>query len=1067
MVAERELRVRRERVVVREKVQRGRVLGIVAVLALTLGFSMLEPQSRDTARATQSPIIPVTVEEGTNIAVTMSGDGRSMVMDLDGFLYKLPAAGGRADRLTDVLLDPARPHYAPDGSQIAVQTYDSDAGGYFHISTVTADGDEIRQLTEGEYDHREPRWSRDGTRVAFSSDRPDGVREEPPDVAGSYNIWSIDVNTGELQQWTDTPTEEEFEPTWSPDGSEVAFVVDDSIQAVDEAGNRRTLVPQRPDVTLNSPSWSPDGEEIAYVAQSEGESNLMVSGRQVTSGQDVFVYSTPEWISENEILYAADGKIRILNVDTAVFRTVPFSATLELPELSYEKKSYDFDSRRPRLVQGIVTPTLSPNGRTVAFTALNDLWVMEIGRKPRRITNDTYYEVESAWSRDGRYLAYSSDREGTQDIYVRDMRTGEERRVTALEDQAEIAPAWSPDGRTIAFQNNDYATFTVDVNSGGIRQVIDPLFAPGRPTWSADGNTIALAARRRYSTRFREGHNQILTVNLTTGEQAYHPPGEQFDSISTRADDGPVWSPDGRWMAFVVESTLRIMPVDQAGQPTGPVQQITDEATDAISWSGDSEWLLYLNNGSLKMVRRDGSETRAVPLRLTYRPAQSTGRTVIHAGRLWDGTSPEVEENVDIVVVNDRIKSISPHRRPIRGPHVDASDLTVIPGLWDAHFHREREIRFFADRTGRAALAYGLTSTLAPGDAAYRSVENREATMAGTRVGPRGFASGEAIDGTRTHLNYFRPVTSLEQMTLELSRVRELDYDYLKTYVRPPADIMAAATEAAHGLGIPVGTHLMAPGFYVGQDVTTHLGATQRLGYARTMSETAASYADVPEVYAKRSVNTTIGGNEFLWSHDCETDPRARLFPPWKTADCGPQPDPDPECLTGTCRQAHTFARIREAGGLVVAGTDFPLGDDLPFNLHAELRALVLYGWTPYEALVAATRNAARFIGVQDDLGTLEPGKLADMVFVTGNPLEHIEDAINVEMVMQNGALFTPEEILEGFFGKTMAKAGVRSEVSARPTHHWLAPVPDHPSNKAFWWHQPKYVRQDYRMTES
>jgi Tol biopolymer transport system component len=453
---------------------------LLVTTALTTGVALSPP--RDITAAAETGTIPVTVEEGTNIAVTASPDGEAIVMHLHNFLYKLPAEGGEAERLTDVLLEAARPDYSPDGERIAFQSY---IGGMFHIGTMAADGGDVRQLTDGQYDDREPQWSPDGTRIAFSSDRPDGaVRETPADVRGSYDIWTIDVTTGGLRQWTDSPAAEEFEPTWSPDGSEIAFVEDNSIQAVDEAGNRRTLIAQRPGLTLNSPSWAPTGEDIAYVARGGGESNLMVSGRQVTSGEDVFIHR-PEWISDSEIMYTADGKIRVVDVGSGATREVSFSATLELPEISYDKKAYDFDSRRSRPVQGILTPALKPDGRTVAFVALNDLWVMEIGKNPRRLTNDTYYEVEPAWSRDGRYLAYSSDKAGTQDIYVRDLRTNTERRVTAFEG-AEIAPAWSPDGSTIAFQNEQDATLTVDVDSGEVRQVIGELLCrggrPGRPT---------------------------------------------------------------------------------------------------------------------------------------------------------------------------------------------------------------------------------------------------------------------------------------------------------------------------------------------------------------------------------------------------------------------------------------------------------------------------------------------------------------------------------------------------------------------------------------------------------
>jgi Tol biopolymer transport system component len=1059
------------------RVPHRRVLRSGAVLAgmTALVFNM-EPQPRDTARAAQGAgTIAVTVEEGTNLSITRASDG-SIVMDLHGFLYRIPAQGGRARRLTDVLLEPARPEYSPDGTRIAFQAY---AGGTFHIWTMAADGGDLRQLTDGPYDDREPQWSPDGTRIAFASDRG-ADRTSPPDVGGSYDIWSIDVTTGELRQWTTTPTLEEEEPAWSPDGTEIAFVVsNNAIEAVDAAGNRRTLVAPRPGTTLFSPSWNPSGADVAYLATSGGQSNLWVGGRQITSGQDVFVVSNPEWISEREVMYAADGKIRLVDVGSGAFRDVPFSATLDLPAVAYEKKRYDFDSTSPRPVKGILTPALGPDGRTIAFVALNDLWLMEIGEEPRRLTHDTYYEAEPAWSRDGRFLAYSSDRAGTPDIYVRDLRTGTERRVTGFDEGAEIAPAWSPNGRTIAFQNEASATFTVDLGSGDVRQVLGPLFEPGRPTWSADGNTIALAALRRYSGRFREGTSQILTVDLTTGEQAYHAPGGRHDSIATRGDDGPVWSPDGRWMAFVVDSTLRVMPVSAIGAPTGPARPITAEATDAISWSGDSERLLYLSNGRLRLVGRDGSQPRGVPLRLEYRPARPEGRTVIHAGRLWDGTSPTVRENVDIEVVGNRIRSVTPHTGPLRGGSVDASTLTVIPGLWDTHVHQENEARLFGDRTGRGFLAYGVTSTLSVGDKVYRAVEDREALRAGARVGPRFFAMGEPIDGSRIFYDFMRPTTSLDQVVLELTRVRELDYDYMKTYVRLPADRMEVASDTGHQLGIPGGSHYFAPGAFVGQDGTTHLAATQRLGFARTETATTSTYADVVAAYGagRRFMETTNATNATLFPYDCAADARARLFPPWRDATCGTQPpDPDPQCQTGACKRARTFARVREAGGTILTGTDFPLGGDLALTIHAEIRSLVLYGWTPYEALLTATRNPAKHLGIERDLGTLEPGKLADMAFVEGNPLARIEDTLNVRMTMINGVLYTTQQIIDGFFAPAgegtppnASKAGAPKAAGnpvharlgkgpAHPKHRLLPPVPDHPANKRWWWHAAEHV---------
>jgi Tol biopolymer transport system component len=967
----------------------------------------------------------VTVTEGTNVAPTASPDGESIVMDLHGILFRLPRDGDHAEPLTDVELEPARPDYAPDGNRIAFQAY---ADGNFDIWTMATDGGDLRQLTDDWWDDREPKWSPDGTQIAFSSDRGEG-----------YDIWTVDVASGDLQQWTNTDAEN-YEPTWSSDGTEIAYVTNpaadsaQTIKAVDQDGDTRILITADPGEQLRSPSWSPDGDDIAYVRQrseSEGQGpiDLMISGEQVTEGEDVFIF-TPDWLSSDELLYSADGDIRVLDLTSHATSDVPFSATFHLPEIEYEQKSYFDDDKSARAVQGILTPTLSPDGEHVAFVALNDLWVMRIGQPPRRITNDSAYQVDPAWSPDGRYLAYSSDKAGTQDLYIHDMQTGTDCQVTSRDD-AVVSAAWSPDGSQIAFQNQNGATLTVEVDidergkgveTGEIYQVMGPLFAPGKPTWSADGTTLAMAALHQYSDRFREGTSQILTVDVDTGEEHYYPPGSEFESIATRANDGPVWSPDGRWMAFVVDSTLRVMPVTDAGEPAGPAEQITNEATDAPTWSGDSEWLLYLNNGQMKKVKRDGSQTQEVSVRLTYQPEQPADRTVIYVGKLWDGTSPAVHEDVTIEVVNNRIQNVTPDSQPPSEPYVDASDLTVIPGLWDNHVHRTISARFFGDRQGRINLAYGVTSILSRGDLVYRAIEGRESLTSGNRIGPRFFASGELIDGSRIYYNCMRSVTNEEQISLEMSRANELDYDFVKTYVRLNAKLMRVVTDIAHELGVPAASHYLAPGALVGQDGTTHLSATQRLGYARTESATSQTYEDIITLYGQgeRSVTTTFFTSDFLLADDIEDDPRTQLFPPWTREDLrndiadNTEFPSDPDCDTTTCRHTTTFKNILDRGGVVLTGTDAPL---VYFGLgvHGNLRPLVEYAFSPYEALLTATRLPAEHLGVDEDLGTLESGKLADMVFVEGNPLERIEDAMQVRMTMKNGELFTIQDLVEPF----------------------------------------------------
>ncbi len=602
----------------------------------------------------------IAVTEGTNIAVTSSPDRATIVMDLQGSLWSVPFTGGKAKQITDPMLEPSRPDYSPDGTLIAFQSY---KGGTFHIWVMKPDGTGVRQLTSGHGDDREPRFASDGRKIAFSSDR--GFK-------GSYDIWSVDVSTGKLTQWTAAP-EDEYEPAWSPDGSEIAFVSGigingTSIQAVTPAGKTRTLASAPAGARFNSPSWSPDGKRIAYVQFAGAKSILMVDGKPVGKDTDVFPFPAT-WIEGGRLLYAANGKIRITGVSDNVTADVPFEAQFQLDRKPYQHKKFEFDAKAAMPVKGIVSPALSPDGKRIVFEALNQLWLMDIGGKPKAITDDKFYKEDPVWSPDGKRIAYSSDKAGTEDLYVLDVDRQTEQRVTSSAHSAEVSAAWSPDGRSLAYQDENGATFTVALSGGTPRKVIDAQFAPSKPSWFPGGKTIAICALKPYTRRFREGTSQILTVNLDSGALTYSEPAP-FKSLSTRGEDGPLYSPDGKSVAFVMDSLLWLRPVDANGVPSGPARQINHEVTDAPTWSGDSKHLLYLSNGKLRLMDVAGTNPRTIPVDLTWQRETAGPRTIVHAGKFWDGLGADERSDVDIVIADRRIRSggTAPRARG-RGEH--------------------------------------------------------------------------------------------------------------------------------------------------------------------------------------------------------------------------------------------------------------------------------------------------------------------------------------------------------------------------------------------------------------
>lgn len=995
------------------------------------GASVLAGATALTGGATVAAAAPdqtTTITEGTNISAHVSPDGKQVAFDLVTAIWTVPITGGAARRLTTDDTDATQPSWSPDGRTLVFQAY---RDGNYHLYTVRADGGDPRQLTTGPFDHREPRFSPDGRTIAFSSDR-----------GGSYGIHTLTVATGAITALTDTAADEAM-PAWSRDGR-LAFTVDSTaIDVLDLATGAVTRAVTAPTgASLYGPSFSPAGT-LAYVRIAGATAELVVDGQVVsTQGEDVFGFAA-SWLSSTELLHTADGVLKRRAVGSAP-TTVAFAAAVPVvPRPHYHRSAPDLDSTREQRVVGIASPVASPDGRTVAFRALNALWLLTIGNPtPTRLVSDGYFSSDPDFTPDSRSIVYASDRAGNADLWQRDLATGTERRLSGLPG-AQLAPRVSPDGTRIAYSDQDGVTWVLDLATGTPTQITPPLFMPGRPTWSPDGGTVALAAVKPYSRRFREGTSQILTVDLATGTLTYTEPMPHA-SIATRGDDGPVWSPDGRYLAFVAESCAWVVP---AGG--GPARQVTREVTDSLSWLG-SDRLLYLHNGALRSVALSGGNPREIPVSLRWRPARVRQHDVVRAGALWDGQSQRLRESVDIVVDNGKVADVLPAGgRPYT---VDARRLTVMPGLIDAHVHWHLRGRAWGDKQGRLWLSYGITTTRSPGDPAYQFVETREALDSGKRVGPRYFGTGEAIDGSRVYYNFMRPTRSLGQLALELERARALGYQMIKTYVRLPVAYQRRVVAAAHKAGLPLSSHYLYPAEHIGMDGMEHTGATNRLGYSHTVSRLGRAYADAVSLFVQSgmSITPTLFNSSAMYAFDRSLvdDVRTRtLFPAWEytayvaKADAAQTPANAPT-LALLASNVDMVLRIHRGGGFVISGTDAPL-DNPAVSLHTNLRAKVRFGFTPYEALTTATRNPARWLGLSGQLGEVRRGTQADLSFVRGNPLADITAAAAVQMVMKAGELHTVEELMAPFSAPRAATT------PALATH---AVTASHESE--MWWHE-------------
>ncbi|MGB3586852.1 MAG: DPP IV N-terminal domain-containing protein, partial [Tunicatimonas sp.] len=820
-------------------------------LFLFLIVSCTIPQSE----TEESPnLIEVALQEGTNLAVALSPDKQTLAIDLQGTIWLLPVDGGEAQPITDPLGDCHEPAWSPDGQQIAFHSY---RDGNYHIWTVQRDGSQLRQLTNGRYDHREPHWSPNGEHIVFSSDRN-----------GNYDLWEITLANGEIAALTQDNANE-YHPAYSPDGSQIAYVSEQADGKGIYTFDRATSVVEQivaSDAKLASPAWSPDQQKISFLQYSDGTSRLTVafpvsgdSAQVLSVDEDVFPFRAA-WQSDSSFFYTSDGKIkqRVLGQEGA--NTISFEATVALERPPYTRKTYNFDDTEARPALGIMNPVVSPDGQSVAFAALGNIWIQSIdGDSVQAVTDDSFVDIDPAWSPDGSQLAFVSDRDGRMNLWMKNLATGKESQLTDL-DQAVGFPIWSPNGKRIAFYTRDVRNVwgrgqlhLLTVATGELQSLEDSYFVPSKPTWSPDGSMLALMVLQPYSSRYREGISQILYISLTDTVRRYVSP-EEDRTPAIRNANGPVWSPTGQSIAYVQDGVLWHMPVDATGEPSDEPKQLTTELASSPSWTADGKSIVYLATDQLKKLDISSGNATPIPNLLSWNSETATETYVIHAGRVFNGLDSTYQKDMDLLIEGNRIKTIQPHRDNHEGTVIDASDKTVIPGLFEMHTHQHASV---GERLGRIWLSYGITSVREPGADPYDALERKEAWASGVRPGPREFFTGGLTDGSRIYYGLANSVIHGPHMELELERAERLGYDMIKTYVRMPDSLQKRITEAAHEMGIPVSSHEIYPSTKYNVDAVEHIRGTSRRGYSMKQSELKKTYDDVVQLLVKSQMNIT------------------------------------------------------------------------------------------------------------------------------------------------------------------------------------------------------------------
>jgi imidazolonepropionase-like amidohydrolase len=453
--------------------------------------------------------------------------------------------------------------------------------------------------------------------------------------------------------------------------------------------------------------------------------------------------------------------------------------------------------------------------------------------------------------------------------------------------------------------------------------------------------------------------------------------------------DGVVW---GRETVFAVAAG------PQAGRVLG-----------LFSWAGGLgfESVAYTNAGHFDEMAKIALADRMVDLRAwTSRadlaPTQS-GTYAVAGATVIDATDRPPLPNATLIVRDGRIAAVGPSSStPVpRGvPIIDAAGQFVVPGLWDMHAH-VGQIDW-----GPVYLASGVTTIRDMGGEFPFLKAYKDALDAGA-LGPRLLNAG-LIDGPGPRAFGAVSVATADEARAAVRRYHDAGFEQIKVYLAVPPELVPVITEEAHKLGMTVTGHVPAG---MTQDGVIAAGfdsiAHMSLRGAPGSPEAAASIASLKA--RNIVVDPTLSWNEFLGRP--ATTPLSSIHP-----DIDRLPATLTRLLSSTTpggggRGAATgppaawrlLAEGRNAGLTIVAGTDKGIPG---FSVARELEIYVEGGMTPLQALQSATILPARAMKLDREVGTLETGKRADFLILTGNPLERISALRDPRSVAVNGRLF-------------------------------------------------------------